>query len=73
LDKEFLRLWVVGQCDPYNDPIPEIPDETVLEFSNKYIALFETVTGLTFDRPDPAISVKDRIRAALVKEFPEYF
>jgi phosphoribosylaminoimidazole-succinocarboxamide synthase len=73
LDKEFLRLWVVGQCDPYNDPIPEIPDETVLEFSNKYIGLFETVTGLTFDRPDPAISVKDRIRAALVKEFPEYF
>jgi phosphoribosylaminoimidazole-succinocarboxamide synthase len=73
LDKEFLRLWVSKQCDPYNEPIPEIPDETVLEFSNKYIALFETVTGLEFEKPDVSVSVKERIRAALAEEFPEYF
>ena len=28
LDKEFLRLWIVSQCDPYKDPIPKIPAET---------------------------------------------
>src|SRR5262249_59785 len=73
LDKEFLRLWIVSQCDPYNDPIPEIPPETLIEFSNKYVALFERLTGLEFDKPDPGASVRARIREALVKELPEYF
>ncbi|WP_209009118.1 phosphoribosylaminoimidazolesuccinocarboxamide synthase [Pseudovibrio japonicus] len=73
LDKEFLRLWVAGQCDPYKDPIPEIPEETLLEFSNKYISLFEKVTGQTFEKPDQSISVHDRIHNALAKALPEYF
>jgi phosphoribosylaminoimidazole-succinocarboxamide synthase len=73
LDKEFLRLWVVAQCDPYNEPVPEIPTDKVMEFSAKYIALYEQLTGLEFEKTDPSISVKDRIRAALVKELPQYF
>ena len=73
LDKEFLRLWVAGQCDPYNEPIPEIPTDTVQVFSDKYIALFERATGLTFDKTDASVPVRDRIRAALATEFPEYF
>ncbi|MET9276074.1 phosphoribosylaminoimidazolesuccinocarboxamide synthase [Kribbella sp. NPDC003557] len=73
LDKEFLRLWVMERCDPYRDPIPEIPLETLMEFSNKYIALFERVTGLTFEEPDPSIPVRTRIHDALAKALPEYF
>ncbi|WP_090770744.1 phosphoribosylaminoimidazolesuccinocarboxamide synthase [Nonomuraea maritima] len=73
LDKEFLRLWIVGQCDPYKDPIPQIPAETLIEFSNKYIALFERLTGLEFEKPDPLVSMRARIREALAKELPEYF
>jgi phosphoribosylaminoimidazole-succinocarboxamide synthase len=73
LDKEFLRLWINSKCDPYTEPIPPIPDETIMEFSNKYIALFERVTGQTFERPDPAVSVRTRIHEALAREFPEYF
>jgi phosphoribosylaminoimidazole-succinocarboxamide synthase len=73
LDKEFLRLWVRGQCDPYKDPIPDIPPETLIEFAGKYVALFETVTGLSFDYGDPAIAVRDRAREALVRSFPDYF
>lgn len=73
LDKEFLRLWVAGQCDPYNEPIPEIPADTVQVFSDKYIALFEKATGLEFEKSDPSVPVRDRIRAALATEFPEYF
>lgn len=73
LDKEFLRLWVRTQCDPYKDPIPDIPPETLIEFSRKYISLFETVTGLKFDYPDAAVPVRDRVRQALAKAFPEYF
>jgi phosphoribosylaminoimidazole-succinocarboxamide synthase len=73
LDKEFLRLWIVSQCDPYKDPIPKIPADTLIEFSNKYVALFEQVTGLEFEKPDPSVSVRARIRDALAKELPEYF
>jgi phosphoribosylaminoimidazole-succinocarboxamide synthase len=73
LDKEFLRLWITAQCDPYKDPIPDIPNETLVEFGEKYINLFEQVTGKTFERPDISISVRDRIRDALAKELPEYF
>ena len=73
LDKEFLRLWVSGRCDPYKDPIPQIPPETLIEFAGKYVALFETVTGQSFDYANPAIPARDRIRAALAREFPEFF
>ncbi|MEL0107732.1 MAG: phosphoribosylaminoimidazolesuccinocarboxamide synthase [Rhodospirillaceae bacterium] len=73
LDKEFLRLWITERCDPYKDPIPDIPPETLVEFSNKYIALFETVTGLTFRRPDINMSVRDRVRENLRRALPDYF
>jgi phosphoribosylaminoimidazole-succinocarboxamide synthase len=73
LDKEFLRLWVVSRCDPYHDAIPDIPAETLIEFSNKYVALFERLNGREFQKPDPAVSVRARIYDALAKELPEYF
>ena len=61
LDKEFLRLWIAARCDPYTQPIPPIPDDTLVEFSQKYIALFETVTGRSFDAPAAGEKVKERI------------
>lgn len=73
LDKEFLRLWIRTRCNPYTDPLPTIPGETLIEFSNKYVSLFERVTGQTFERPPAEPAVRDRIRAALETEFPEYF
>jgi phosphoribosylaminoimidazole-succinocarboxamide synthase len=73
LDKEFLRLWIRGRCDPYNDPIPEIPNDTLIEFSGKYVKLFEQVTGQTFEKPDASTPVRERIRACLECTFPEYF
>ncbi|MEX2449837.1 MAG: phosphoribosylaminoimidazolesuccinocarboxamide synthase [Rhodospirillales bacterium] len=73
LDKEFLRLWIGARCDPYKDPMPEIPPATLVEFSDKYIALYETVTGLTFERPALDRSVRERVRDNLRTVFPEYF
>lgn len=73
LDKEFLRLWITGQCDPYKDPIPEIPAATLAVFSEKYIALYETVTGLSFERASLEQPVRERVRRSLAKSFPEYF
>ncbi|MCA9579997.1 MAG: phosphoribosylaminoimidazolesuccinocarboxamide synthase, partial [Myxococcales bacterium] len=49
LDKEFLRQWIAARCDPYKDPVPTIPADTLVEFSGRYIKLFETVTGQPFD------------------------
>ena len=66
-------MWIVSRCDPYKDQIPKIPAETLIEFSNKYVALFEQLTGLKFEKPDPRVSVRARIRDALAKELPEYF
>ncbi len=73
LDKEFLRLWINDRCDPYNDPIPKIPAETLIEFSGKYVALYEQVTGRTFEPAQGEQPVRERIRANLAKALPEYF
>jgi phosphoribosylaminoimidazole-succinocarboxamide synthase len=69
LDKEFLRLWISSRCDPYKQPIPEIPADTLVAFAQKYIALYETVTGRNFAAPPAGEPVKARIRRNLAKFF----
>ena len=73
LDKEFLRLWIAARCDPYNEPLPDIPAETLIEFSDKYIRLYEQVTGQPFEKPAPSDAVRDRVAANLRRAFPDYF
>ena len=66
IDKEFLRLWFVDNCDPYNDEtLPEAPEELVAELSSRYIYLYETITGEVFPFPDAGKSVSDRINENL--------
>ena len=69
LDKDFVRRWVAERCDPYNEPIPEIPGEIVLEAAARYIEAFETITGEPFPLPDPAVPPLARIRANLAPFF----
>jgi phosphoribosylaminoimidazole-succinocarboxamide synthase len=64
-DKDFVRAWVAQRCDPYNDPIPEIPEDLIQATSDVYIEAFETITGLTFARPDASEPVLDRVRRNL--------
>jgi phosphoribosylaminoimidazole-succinocarboxamide synthase len=73
LDKEFLRLWIAERCDPYKDPIPEIPADTLRDFSGKYMRLYEQVTGQPFEKPPLDQPVRDRVRANLAAAFPDYF
>ena len=62
IDKEFLRLWFVDNCDPYNDKtLPSAPEELVLELSSRYIYLYETITGGIFPFPNSKISIQNRI------------
>jgi phosphoribosylaminoimidazole-succinocarboxamide synthase len=69
LDKDFLRRWVTARCDPYRDPIPEIPSEIILETARIYIAAFETITGQEFPLPAPDLPILQRIRANLAQYF----
>ena len=65
LDKDFLRRWIRARCDPYREPIPAIPEETLGEFALRYITLYETMTGETFVVPPPMPTIRDRVRASL--------
>ena len=66
IDKEFLRLWFVDNCDPYNDEtLPEAPDELVSELSSRYIYLYEKITGETFPFPNSNELINDRINKKL--------
>ena len=53
LDKDFVRRWVAARCDPYRDPLPEIPHEIIAEAARLYVEAFETITGQHFDFPRP--------------------
>lgn len=62
IDKEFLRLWFVDNCDPYNDEtLPEAPADLVVELSSRYIYLYETITGKSFPFADSSKSAQERI------------
>jgi phosphoribosylaminoimidazole-succinocarboxamide synthase len=66
VDKEFLRLWFRENCNPYKDEtLPKAPQELVIELAARYIHLFETITGQTFQFPDASISIMDRIKNSL--------
>ena len=66
IDKEFLRLWFVDNCDPYNDKtLPDAPDELVAELSSRYIYLYETITGKAFPFPDTSKPIQERINENL--------
>ena len=66
-------LWIYKICDPYKEKIPNIPEEILVEFSRKYIALFERVTGGVFKEPNDSLPIRDRIKRSLETAFPEYF
>jgi phosphoribosylaminoimidazole-succinocarboxamide synthase len=68
-DKDFVRAWVTERCDPYKDPIPEIPRDLVEQTSKVYIQAFEQITGKTFTPDLSGKTVLDRIRTNLAPYF----
>jgi len=72
-DKEYLRIWLRKHGFEYGKKAPEITDELIIEFSSRYIDLYEKMTGLKFEFPDNDISVKERIADNLKNSFPSYF
>lgn len=68
-DKDFVRSWVAARCDPYKDPIPEIPAPVIRDTAQVYLRAYETITGGRFDMPDRERPVLERIRENLAQYF----
>jgi phosphoribosylaminoimidazole-succinocarboxamide synthase len=64
-DKDFVRTWVASRCDPYKNPIPEIPEDIRLQAGAIYIGAFEKITGQPFEWPDASVPVIERVQKAL--------
>jgi phosphoribosylaminoimidazole-succinocarboxamide synthase len=68
-DKDFVRSWVAARCNPYSDPIPEIPQDLILGTAAVYAEAYETITGQTFEPDLEGETVLERIRARLTPFF----
>jgi phosphoribosylaminoimidazole-succinocarboxamide synthase len=68
-DKDFVRSWVAERCDPYKDPIPEIPQDLIVRTAAVYAEAFETITGRSFAPDLAGASVLERIRTRLTPLF----
>lgn len=63
LSKEFLRQWLI-EHNFMNEPgqtMPEITDEYAEEVSNRYIELYEHITGETFNKAADEADLATRI------------
>jgi len=67
LSKEFVRQWLIenGFQGLKGQDIPEMTDEKLIEISDRYIELYEQITGETFIKADVS-SVADRIEKNVV-------
>ena len=68
-DKDVIRAWVAARCDPYRDPIPDIPQSMIEETSRTYIRAYEAITGAVFVPDTTGATPLDRIRANLAPWF----
>lgn len=64
-DKDVIRSWVVARCDPYHDPIPEIPADMIAQTAAVYIQAFQAITGQVFVPDMAGATPLARIRAHL--------
>jgi phosphoribosylaminoimidazole-succinocarboxamide synthase len=68
-DKEFLRLWYKEHGDPYNDGValPDPGQEIIDELSNRYIYIYEHLSGQKFQKPPVGEDALKRIEKNITK------
>ncbi len=68
LSKEFVREWLMarGFQGKESQQIPDMPDDFICEVSERYIELFEQMTGRSFVR-DPSEEPLSRIERNLLR------
>lgn len=73
LSKEFVREWLMAHNFQGKEGqiMPEMPAHFVDEVSERYITLYETITGKTFEKgtnEDPLGRIKNNVEAWVAKE-----
>jgi phosphoribosylaminoimidazole-succinocarboxamide synthase len=68
-DKDVIRSWVAARCDPYSDPIPEIPPEMIVATAQVYIDAYQAITGQPFVPDTSGATPLDRVRKNLAPYF----
>jgi phosphoribosylaminoimidazole-succinocarboxamide synthase len=48
-DKEFMRLWYAAHGYRGDGEPPALPDEVIVETAQRYVGLYEGLTGGTFE------------------------
>lgn len=68
LSKEFVRQWLIEHDfqGKEGQSVPEMPDEFVDQISERYIELYENITGEKFKRADIS-NVQNRIEQNILK------
>jgi len=70
IDKDIWRHWFSSNCDPYHDEhLPTPPLELAVLVGQRYIELYEKITGQRFDLPDPNVNIQDRIQSNIKRYF----
>ena len=72
LSKEFVREWLMEQGfqGEEGQKVPEMPEEFVNEVSERYIELYEKITGDKFVKAD-ATQINDRIEKNVTQKLNE--
>ena len=47
LDKDIIRDYIKARCDPYKEPLPDIPKELVDKVQREYLWFYNALTGKT--------------------------
>jgi phosphoribosylaminoimidazole-succinocarboxamide synthase len=68
-DKDVIRAWVAARCDPYGDPIPDIPPAMIAQTAQVYRDAYARIAGAPFLADDSHATVLDRLRANLAPYF----
>ncbi len=71
LSKEFVREWLMenGFQGKEGQKMPAMPDSFAQKVSMRYIELYETVTGKSFERPGAQNNITDRIHQNISNYF----
>jgi phosphoribosylaminoimidazole-succinocarboxamide synthase len=69
LSKEFVRQWLIsiGFQGKEGQTVPEMTDEIVESISDRYIELFEKITGERFQKAD-TLTIELRIETAILNQ-----
>lgn len=67
LSKEFVREWLIenGFQGKEGQEIPEMKDEKIMDISNRYIELYEQITGETFVKAN-TVNVLSRMETNVI-------